>query len=180
MEFNWCRRGAWQDKDFKCNQLRSGWWDWHVEQTVIMEQGNRNSCFLGDAQELDLVLFTFIYCRPNLLVLKVCFISIWGCQLRFPLLSLRRRILFSAPLLLSYFLSLACALPHDGVNHFCKLGFEAFSCLSREKYNYFDFGGRGGQQPFVVEHFQVEWLTARLEAKHCVVALSTLLSHQFL
>lgn len=45
--------------------------------------------------------------------------------------------------LLSYFFSLAPAFPHDGVNHFNKLGLEAFSCLSRGKkiYNCFDFKG---------------------------------------
>lgn len=54
-------------------------------------------CFLEVAQSLDLALFTLIYWRPNLFILKVCFISIWGCQLRF-LLSLWRKILSSAPL----------------------------------------------------------------------------------
>lgn len=62
-------------------------------------------------------------------------------------------------------------------------GLKAFLVCPWEKkiYNYFDFKvGEKRKQSFVVKHFQVEWLTVRLEAKCCVVALSTLPSHQFL
>lgn len=123
-----------------------------VEQLSVLDSLNkakkyRVDCFLGDAQRLDLAVFTLIYCRPNLLTFKVCFISIYWCQLRFSFCVFAKEDPLLCTSLLSYFLSPACALLHDGVNHLCKPGLEAFSCLSREKkYNYFHF--KGGKTAF--------------------------------